>query len=99
MEYMDRKLPSRPIICLTSQASFPTLTDLPMEKKMADATKSDKELNPKLYARTYEGMEMDSERSIGDDATVFWRILKLVFNNRLRISLAIVGIFAAAFLF
>lgn len=62
-----------------------------------DATKTKKKINPKLYARTYEGMEMDPERTVGDDATVFWRILKLVFDNRLRISLAIVGIFAAAF--
>ena len=62
-----------------------------------DATKTKKQINPKLYARTYEGMEMDPERTVGDDATVFWRILKLVFDNRLRISLAIVGIFATAF--
>ncbi|MBK18059.1 MAG: multidrug ABC transporter [Rhodospirillaceae bacterium] len=54
------------------------------------------QLSSRIYARSYAGLEIDPDRNISDDAVVLWRIIKLVFKNRIRISFAIIGIVAAA---
>lgn len=64
-----------------------------------DSTISEKaphQLSSRIYARSYAGLEIDPDRNISDDAIVFWRIVRLAFSNRMRISLALVGIVAAA---
>ena len=61
-----------------------------------DSVKSPHKLSSRIYARTYAGLEIDPDRNLSDDAVVFWRIIKLAFSNRIRITLALIGIVAAA---
>ncbi len=64
-----------------------------------DSTSSAKgpnQISSRVYARSYAGLEIDPDRNISDDAVVFWRIVKLAFSNRIRITLALIGIVAAA---
>ncbi len=55
-------------------------------------------IRPRAYARRYAGMAEDTDRRIGADARVLWRIVGLIFHYRLRVSLAIgATVIAAAF--
>lgn len=57
----------------------------------------DPNFGKKVYKRTYTGMSIDQDQAVGSDAAVLWRIFKLAAEQRGRLTLAVVGILAAAF--
>ncbi len=58
---------------------------------MAEVQSTVKSITPNtdIYARTYDGMESDENRTILDDAMVLWRIVKMAALFRWRLSLAV----------
>lgn len=47
--------------------------------------------NTDIYARTYDGMESDENRTLKDDALVLWRVVKMAAQFRWRLTLAVVA--------
>jgi len=57
----------------------------------------DPNFGKKVYKRTYTGMSSEQDHAVGSDAAVLWRIFKLAAEQRGRLTLAVLGILAAAF--
>lgn len=67
-----------------------------LSKGSAVADPTDPNLGKKVYKRTYTGMSIEQDQAVGNDAAVLWRIFKLAAQQRTRLTLAVLGILAAA---
>jgi ATP-binding cassette, subfamily B, multidrug efflux pump len=67
-----------------------------LTKESALEDTMDSNIGKKVYKRTYTGMSIDQDQAVGSDAAVLWRIFKLAAEQRGRLTLAIIGILAAA---
>ena len=58
---------------------------------------ADPNFGKKVYKRTYTGMSTEQDHAVGSDSAVLWRIFKLAAEQRGCLTLAVLGILAAAF--